>query len=482
MMSDLADLLVLEALSDADETAKYRSPDGIVRFVEEVVGANPTEYQKDILRNFVIQRRAAVRGPHGLGKTALSSWIVLWGVSCHGQDVKVITTASAWRQLIYFTWPEIRKWAGRGKWSLLDMQMRHGKELLKQNIKLPGSVEAFPVASDNPALIEGAHAQTLIYVFDEAKAIPIPTWDAAEGAFSGAGDDTDADAYALAISTPGEPSGRFYDIHKRKPGTEDWWCRHVTLEEAIAAGRISQQWSEQRKAQWGEKSAVYQNRVLGEFAEAADDALIPLSWVEAAVERWHECKGKGEGALSYGVDPAYKGEDKTAIVRLRGNVLESLDYYSKQSTMETAGRVAATVSKDTAVAIDVIGIGAGVYDRLHEQGFNVRAVNVGESTEITDRSGKMKFVNLRAAVWWKLRDALNPDNADVIAIPDDALLIGDLTAPLWTYTSNGRVKVESKDDIRKRIGRSTDGADALALAYHVANFAPSILLDGFDYD
>ena len=186
--------------------------------------------------------------------------------------------------------------------------------------------------------------------------------------------------------------------------------------------------------------------------------------------------------MAYGVDPARYGQDKTAIARLVGVVLESLDYYAKQSTMETAGRVAATVDKDTSVAIDVIGIGAGVFDRLQEQDYNVQAVNVGEATDITDRSGKVQFVNLRSAVWWKLRDALNPDNADIIAIPDDPLLIGDLTAPLWTYTSNGRVKVESKDDIRKRIGRSTDGADALALAYHALTLSGSILLDGYDYD
>jgi len=475
------DDIVAEALAQDDVAARYRSADGIVDFVRDVLRVQKiADYQEAILRHFVIHKRAAVRGPHGLGKTTLAAWIVLWGIACHGDDVKIVTTASAWRQLIYYTWPEIRKWARRADWSLLGIQMRHGKELFEQSIKLAGA-EAFAVASDNPSLVEGAHAKFLIYIFDEAKAIPIPTWDATEGAFSGAGEDTDAEAYALAISTPGEPSGRFYDIHKRKPGTDDWWVRHVTLEEAIRAGRVSRTWAKQRKAQWGENSAVYQNRVLGEFAEDASDALIPLRWVELAVERHHECGGKGEGRVWYGVDPARYGEDKTTIAKLVGRVLESLIYTTKQSTMQTAGRVAATVGKNVRVAIDTIGIGAGVYDRLRELGYSVLPVNVAEATDATDSSGELMFVNLRSAVWWKLREALDPDNPNALAIPDDPLLIGDLTAPLWTYTSNGRIKVESKDDIRKRIGRSTDAADALALAYHNATVSQSILIEGYEY-
>lgn len=453
---------VLDGTSDVD-VPHYASPDGIVRFVRDVLKAEPTSYQEDILRQFVEHKRIAVRGPHGLGKTALSSWVVLWGMVAFNTDVKIVTTASAWRQLTKFTWPEIRKWASKADWGAIGVELRRNKELLELSIKLPGK-EAFAVASDNPALIEGAHASMLIYVFDEAKAIPVGTWDAAEGAFSGAGQDTQQDAYALAISTPGEPSGRFYDIHARKPGLDDWKTRHVTLEEAIAAGRISREWAEQRKTQWGESSAVYQNRVLGEFADSSEDSVIPLRWIELANERWRECGGRGTGVVSYGVDPARYGEDKTAICRLVGTVCEEIKYYAKQSTMETAGRVISLVDKDTLVAIDVIGVGAGVYDRLNELQYKVIAVNVAESTDLKDASGKLEFVNLRSAAWWILRDALDPEGDNPLALPIDDILTGDLTAPTWTYTSTGKIKVESKDDIRARIGRSTDAADCLALA------------------
>jgi hypothetical protein len=452
------------------DLAQYRTEAGIVRFVREILRADPAPYQEDILRALVCRHRAAARGPHGLGKTALAAWAVLWVMTCFESDVKAPTTASAWRQLEKFLWPEIRKWARRGRWDRLGLDLRDGRELLMLSLRL-GDKEAFAVASDSAALIEGAHATTLLYVFDEAKAIPVAMWDAAEGAYSGAGADTGSQAFALAISTPGEPSGRFYDIHSRKPGYEDWWTRHVTLAEAVDAGRISREWVEQRRAQWGEGSTVYQNRVLGEFASAGEDSVIPLAWVEQAIERWHACGGKGlEGTSgAYGVDPARYGEDKTAIARVVGPVCEWVRYTAKEDTMQTAGRVAALAAKNSPIGVDVIGVGAGVYDRLRELGYQgAVAVNVAERTPLVDTSGQIGFVNIRAAIWWMLRDALDPHGGIALAIPPDDRLIGDLTAPTWSYTSAGKIKVESKDDIRARLGRSTDAADALGLARYVA--------------
>lgn len=439
----------------------------IVAFTHDILRANPAPYQEDILSAFIEHGRVAVRGPHGLGKTAISAWIVLWSIGAFSVDVKTPTTASAWRQLKRFTWPEIRKWAARADWDKLGLTVRLGKEMLDLSFRI-GNREAFAVASDNPALIEGAHASLIVYVFDEAKAIPGGTWDAAEGAFSGAGQDTDNQAYALAISTPGEPSGRFYDIHARKPGYEDWWTRHVTLEEAMRAGRISNEWVEQRRKQWGEQSAVFQNRVLGEFADSGEDSVIPLRWVELANERWRECEGKGEGPQAFGVDVARYGVDKTAIAHLIGWVIERLDKYPQLDTMQTTGKVVSLLGgdKQTPVAVDTIGIGAGVYDRLHEQDYAAIPVNVSEKTDMVDRTGVKEFFNLRSALWWMVRDAIDPEGDILLALPPDDELTGDLTAPTYVYLSDGRIKVESKDDIRERIGRSTDSADAVALALY----------------
>lgn len=235
-------------------------------FVREVLQTEPTSYQAEILDSVLEYRRVAVRSPHGAGKTSLAAWLVLWAVANFETDFKVITTASAWRQLVRFTWPEIHKWHRQTRWELVGNK----PELLTLSLKTKGG-EAFAVASDKPDLIEGAHAAKLLYVLDEAKAIMPAIWDAVEGAFS------TGDCYALAISTPGARSGRFYEIHRRAPGLEDWHTRHIKLEEAMAAGRVSPEWVEARKRQWGEDSPVFQARVLGEFPEQSEDALFSLA-------------------------------------------------------------------------------------------------------------------------------------------------------------------------------------------------------------
>jgi len=419
-------------------------------------------YQDEILAELHARKRAAVRSPHGAGKTAVASWAVLWFVLTRPDDTKIPTTASAWRQLTKYLWPEMRKWSRRVDWGKVGRGPFSARdELLTLALKPAwGGCEAFAVACQDAATIEGAHASNLLYVFDEAKAIPVATWDAAEGAFAS------GDCYALAISTPGVPMGRFYDIHSRKPGYEDWWTRHVTLDEAIAAGMVKPEWAEARRKQWGEDSSVYQQRVLGKFAADEESAIISLALVEAANDRWREWDEAGrprpEGKRVLGVDVARFGTDKSAIAERVGLVISSLDKWGKRGTMETAGRVAAVLGKDKA-NVDVIGIGAGVVDRLREQGFDAVGVNFGAGTDRTDKSGEVEMLNVRAAAWWGMRERLMEDE---IALPIDDELTGDLVAPRYGYTSSGKLKVESKDDIRKRLGRSPDAGDAVVLAYY----------------
>jgi len=427
-------------------------------------GEGPTPDQLDVLRELPARRRAALRGPHGLGKTALAAWVVLWfGLTrnCVEGDWKVVTTASAWRQLSHYLWPEIHKWVRRLRWDRVGRgRFDERTELLIQMLKLSNG-EAFAAASDKPDLIEGAHADRLLYVFDEAKAIPMETWDAAEGALAS------GDCMALAISTPGEPVGRFYDIHARKPGYEDWWVKHVTLQDCIVAGRVSQEWAEQRLLQWGEESAVYQNRVLGEFASSEADGVIPLSWVEAANDRWKALEESGEwGPLTrLGCDIADGGQDHNSIARRHGMAIRKLDRPNERDTMGMAGRIAGIQEQHKVEAVvDAIGIGAGVVARLRELELPVVAFSASEGTKMRDLSGEIKFRNKRSAAWWTMRELLDPANAQGVALPLNDLLTGDLTAPHWRDTSSG-VGVESKDDIRKRIGRSTDDGDAVVMAF-----------------
>lgn len=452
----------------------YNDPEGFILNCfhwERLPDQEPTVYQLEVATRLVVEKRMSVRGPHGLGKTTLSAWIVLWFAltrDAKGEDWKALTTASVWRQLEKFLWPEIHKWARLLNWDAIGRRPFQDRELLDMSIKLRTG-QAFAVASDDPAKMEGAHGDQLLYIYDEAKTIPPETYDATEGAFSGAGEDTKAEAFAMANSTPGEPNGRFYDIQKRRPGTEDWSVRAVSKEEVIAAGRMSEEWAEQRRIQWGEESAVYINRVLGNFASSEENTVIPLAWVEKANERWLAIEESGEniGPLSsIGCDIARSGKDNTVYAKRYSYVCAALERRTRQGTMTTAGEIVGFLrGTDAKATVDVIGIGAGVVDRLREQGFETEPFNASSRTDLLDASGELGFVNCRAASWWNLRELLDPDAEYPVALPPDDMLTGDLTAPHWRVMSGGRIQVESKEDIIKRLGRSTDDGDAVVMAY-----------------
>lgn len=430
-------------------------------------------YQAEVLDALPERKRVALRGPHGLGKSFIGSILVNWFASTRdmaGKDWKIITTASAWRHLEVYLWPEIHKWAGKIDFETLGRAPFNPRtELLDLRLKLDHGA-ATAVASNQPERIEGAHADELLYLLDEAKIIPPATWDSIEGAFSNAGDDAAGNAYAFAMSTPGAPAGRFYDIHRRAPGYEDWWVRHVTLDEAVAAGRISRQWADQRARQWRPDSAIYANRVLGEFHASDEDAVIPLAWLEAAIERWHEWDRSGRppvgGPCWAGVDVG-RGGDETVVAMLDGCVLTSLAAHRRRDTMATVAMVQAL---DGRAVIDVVGLGAGVFDRLREVGARPLAYVGSGRVHVRDRSGKFGFANCRAAAYWRVRELLDPAFGAVVALPPDDLMVSDLTTPTWDVQSGvpPKIKIETKESVVERLGRSPDRGDAVVMALWAA--------------
>ena len=416
-------------------------------FVKTFITADPVDYQKEILDTLMEHKRIAVRSPHAAGKTALASWAVLFGLATFGDDFKIITTASSWRQLTKFLWPEIHKWYRRTKWDLLGKK----PELLANSIRVPGG-EVFAAASDRPELIEGAHAEKLMYILDEAKAIPDATWDAIEGAFA------TQNSYALAISTPGDRAGRFFQIHQRAKGLLDWKVRHITLEETIKAKRVPAAWATQRLLQWGLESPIYQARVLGEFPEYSDDSLISLVWIEAAIERYKSEKPDEDAPAVAGLDVARFGSNYSALIVRRAVHVVHLERWAGHSITETTGRAKnRAASFGARLIVDEIGVGAGVIDSLQEQGVNAVGVNVGEAAH-----DKEHFANLRSEIYWGLRTRFIDGE---IAIPDDDNLTGELTSLKFKYTNKGQIAMESKDDAEKRGVASPDLADALCLAY-----------------
>lgn len=471
-MSDLLLDRIADALAAKDPDQRLDCHDSPYRFARDYVdwpkGEKITKYQADVMRALVREKRAAVRGPHGLGKSALAALLVLWFAVSRdlaGINWKVLTTASAWRQLASYLWPEIHLWARRLRWDKLGREPFDPRtELLNLTLRLSCG-QAFAGASDDPALLEGAHADSILVVFDEAKAIPAGTWEALEGALSGHGE-----ALALAVSTPGAPSGVFYDIHAKKVGYEDWWVRHVSLEEAVSAKRIKPSWAAARARQWGEQSAVYQNRVLGEFATGDETGVVPLEWVEASNDRWRAWKDSGESPgpiTDLGVDVARSGTDRTALALKHADVVSEVRTFARADTMTTTGYVAGILDATPSIVpvVDVIGVGAGVVDRLREMRFwRTQAFNASAGTSRKDATGELGFANCRSAAWWRVRELLDPSANPTLALPPDDQLIGDLIAPRYSVTSAGRILIESKDDIKKRIGRSTDSGDAVVMA------------------
>lgn len=447
-------------------------------------------YQEEALAWFDMgHRRVAMRGPHGLGKTLIAAICVHHVILTTEDDATAPTLASVWRQLEKFLWPEIHKVAKLLDWNTIGRDPYTHDEMMVHSLRIRSGMgwnESFAVSSGDAASIEGAHASRLFYIFDESKSVGPSMWDAAEGAFATEGTSTigggSGECFWLAISTPGPPQGRFYDIHSKKAGYDDWIVRHVTLDEAIAANRISPQWAEERQSQWGVHSAVYKNRVLGEFAQDSSEGVIPLEWVEAAFERyrqWEKAGSPGAGLSKrvIGVDSARMGEDKTVFADRVGDRLENLYVYAKQSVPVSAGKLKpfAMHAHLTNIEMDS-GLGASIYDILAQEidwanpSMNLAQIYMGGGTTRTDKTGTFRFRCVRDAAWWNMREMLDPDSgADVALCPNDYLL-GDLAAPRYeTRYIHGylTICVESKDILRKktRHGRSTDYGDACVLAF-----------------
>lgn len=437
-------------------------------------GSDLVDYQADVLTQLATRRRVAMRGPHGTGKSCIASLATLWFATTRdaaGIDWKIPTTASAWRHLSHYLWPEIRKWSRLINWDVVGREpFSEVSELLALNLKLTHGA-ATAVASNRAELIEGAHADSLLYIVDEGKVVPNDTWDAVEGALSGGRESGLPEAFVLALSTPGPPVGRFYDIHSRKPGYEDWTVRHVTLAEAVKAGRISAEWAAQRARQWGEDSAIYQNRVLGEFAASDEDAVIPLAWVEAAVERWHAWVDAGrpplEGRRVLGVDVARSGSDSTVFAPRVGPVVTELVEHRKRDTMAVTALVQGELEDDTVPIVDTIGVGAGVLDRLRELGVPAVAYTGSAGTKQRDSSRAYGFVNVRSAAYWRMRELLDPAGDSEVALPPDDLLLSDLTTPTWDITTGvpPKIRIETKYDVVARLGRSPDRGDAVVMSF-----------------
>lgn len=213
----------------------------------------------------------------------------------------------------------------------------------------------------------------------------------------------------------------------------------------------------------------------GNFAAArgADPwQVIPAGWVRQAQARWREREQPDVPLQSLGVDPARGGQDRMAIAKLYGNWCAEIETFPGVMVPDGPSGAALIVNaldgeSGVTVGIDVIGIGSSIYDSAVAMDIDAIAVNNSESAgDARDRSEKFRFRNVRAASYWKLREALDPVHGDELALPDDPELLADLCAPRFKVPAAG-IQIESKDDIKARIGRSPDKGDALVIAHWV---------------
>lgn len=415
--------------------------------------------------------RASGRGP---GKSALVSMLNIWMASCWIGGTGIVT-ANTEPQLRTKTMAEMGKWhtmaINRHWFDKSSMALKPApwfKELVQVQLGIDTQyyyVEAQTWSEENPDAFAGAHSQiAMMLTMDEASGISDPIWNVSEGFFT----DLAFLRLWIAFSNPRQTSGRFYDcFHKDRA----FW--HIKTIDSRSVEGIDHAVYQRIADKYGEDHDVTRVEVKGEFPKSGEDTVISLGLVEAAVNR--DVQPSNDKRI-WGLDVARFGMDRTTLVKRQGNtLLEKPTWWRGKDLMQTVGKVTALYEKSQYtdkpdwIVVDSIGIGAGVVDGLRQNGIPVRGVNVSEAPSVGDR-----FMRLRDDLYWRMREWF--ERMDV-RIPDDCdELIGELVMPRYEYRQNGKIKVESKQELKKRLGRSPDLSDALMLTFAVNDLKMSYTL------
>ena len=374
---------------------------------------------------------------------------------------------------------------------------------------------ALGLSADGGDQFQGFHSPNMLIVVDEAEGVSEEIYEAIEGVL------TSANCKLLLIGNPTTVTGAFrrafyqdrglyYPITISALDSPNVISNGEANGEAngeqgdlIIPGLATRRWVEERKRVWGEENPIYQARVLGEFPDQEEDTLVPLWAVERAAAspspNLSPASPETEGMVPtdedqdypvvLAVDVARFGSDKSVIALRRGMAVMDVRAFYGLDTMKLVGHVVDAINtamlpshasshqpsdrrqprggtgtgnrpqREDAleVIIDEIGIGAGVVDRLREQGYEVQGINVGRSAQ-----DNRHYANLRAEGYWNLRQLFLEGN---IRIPQDNEMVGQMAAIRYSFNSQGQVVIEGKEDMRRRGVPSPDKADALMLAF-----------------
>jgi len=402
--------------------------------------------------------QSATSSGRGVGKSALTAWLNLWAMSCV-LGVTCITTANTEPQLKSRTWAELGKWhtlAINSHWfekTALSLKPSDWfEDALKRQLKIDTGyyyAQAQLWSEENPDAFAGVHNHNgIVVIFDEASGIPKPIWTVTEGFFT----EPVLHRYWFCFSNPRRNTGEFYEcFHKSRK----YWYRRNIDSRTVEGTDVNK--LQQIVDKHGDDSDEARIEVKGEFPRQGDRQFISREVVDGALER---DMLPDEGApLIMGVDIARFGDDSTVIRFRKGRDARAIKPIKMKGkdNMEVANECAYWIDElePDAVCIDA-GNGTGVIDRLKEMGYAVHEVWFGSKAE------NEEYSDLRTEIWAKLRDWLPGGMID-----NDSDLIDDIVGPQYEFDKFDRIKLESKEKMKKRGISSPDNADALVCTFAI---------------
>lgn len=468
-------------------------------FAHDVLHAKFDSQQADIIHAVQTQKMVAVASSTARGKDWTSAVCCLCFLYLtprfdkYGRMVKntkVAMTAPTYRQVHNIMTPEVRRHLRNANGVLPGRIVSDDIRTNYEEWFLTG----FKAGDDNTEAWSGFHAANTMFAVTEASGISDTVFNAIEGNLQG-------NSRLLIVFNPNVTSGYAARAMKMERFTKFRLsaldAENVKQKRIVYPGQVDYEWVKDKVETWASPitendfdegegdfhwegglyrpNDLFRVKVLGMFPKVSSDALIPYEWLELAFDRWDELHQEGfepKKACRLGADVAGMGRDSSVLVDRRGNyVKEIVEHQSagKADHMHVAGMIEQYVRLWQAKGfIDTIGEGAGVYSRLEELGYeNVFSCKFSEGASgLTDITGQYRFANMRAYLFWAVRDWLNPKNGFCPAIPRNDHLLEEATETNWKFQSDGSIIIEPKEEIKKRLKRSPDVFDALANTFY----------------
>lgn len=459
-------LIVLVIMMNRIEFFKSKIPlwrEDLVLFSKEVLLFTPDKWQEDVFKDIVKYNRVSVKSGQGVGKTGCEAIILLWFLCCFPFP-RIVATAPTKQQLHDVLWSEVSKWQSKSpllcdilKWTKTYIYMK-GYE------KRWFAVARTATKAEN---MQGFHEDNMLFIVDEASGVSDPIMEAILGTLSGENNKL------FMCGNPTKTNGVFYDSHTKD--REHYKCHTVN---SLNSPRTNKENINALIKKFGEDSNVVKVRVYGEFPVQEDDVFIPLSLLENSI--YTEPKNKKPTLIHIGCDVARFGDDKTVIAY---RVDEKCVIHKKiqgQDLMKTASDILhlakSLVDKyqfkgQVAIKIDDGGVGGGVIDRLKQMIENDSKLDFMKIISVAfGRQIKHKYYyDTTTFMMHCLKTLLSDQDEDgnkkdvEIILPNDDDLIGQLSSRKYKMTDRGKIKVESKKEMKSRGLKSPDEGDCILL-------------------